>query len=97
MLLTVDQKQQKRVQVCRTILAKLQREKNTGNGIKDIWYKVKKAKACAIGVLKGKEIGNRVEALFEEIVAKNFPKLLKVTALEMLSHKFKKLSKPQTE
>lgn len=62
-----------------------------------MWYKVKKSKACAIGVLMGKETGNRVEALFEEIVAKNFPKLLQVTAVEMLSHKFKKLSKPQTE
>lgn len=58
---------------------------------------MKMSKSCATGLLKGKEIGNRVEALFEEIVAQNFPKLLKVTAMEMLSYKFKKLCKPQRE
>lgn len=41
---------------------------------------MKKSKSFATGFLKGKEIGNRVEALFEGIVAQNFLKRLKVTA-----------------
>ena len=55
---------------------------NTEKGIRDTWD-IMKWKTCITGVLE--RGGGGVEAVFEKIMAKNFPQLTKTS-----SHRFKK-------
>lgn len=53
----------------------------------DIWDIVKLSNICIIVTPERREREHRTQEIFEDIVAKNIPKLLKT-----LTHRFKKLS-----
>ena len=55
-----------------------QMKKNESN-IRGIWDNVKRANLCIIGISEGEEREKRIENVFEEITAENFPNLKKET------------------
>ena len=51
-----------------------QMKKHESN-IRDLWDNIKWANLCIIGILEGEGKDKRIENIFEEIMAKNFPNL----------------------
>ena len=59
-----------------------QMKKNESN-IRGIWDNVKRANLCIIGISEGEEREKRIENVFEEITAENFPNLKKETDIQI--------------
>ena len=49
------------------------------SNIRDLWDNIKHANLCITGILETEETEKGIENEFEEIIAKNFPKLKKKT------------------
>ena len=45
------------------------------SNIRDLWDNIKQANLCRIGIPEGEEAEKRIENIFEEIMAENFPNL----------------------
>ena len=59
-----------------------QGKKKNKSTLKDLWY-IKHANIFIIGVSEGEKKEKRMENLFEEIVAENFPNLVKKIDVEV--------------
>ena len=54
-----------------------------GPGLKDLWNNIKHTNILTIGFLEGEERGKRAEDLFQEIMAENFPSLVKEAGIQV--------------